>query len=437
MKSIPPMSLPDIIIQLVVIGLCIWGIYSKWVAPRITQLKKDAPFPNLLRLWSCTPVQVVETLPLPRPAPAAHTPVQQEEVEEPEGIETGSDTWEEQEDDTEEEEEEIIDEDEGEWPQPTAPARSVPVGPPAPRPVHLKPVSLVQATSSAATNHDTAWERWMERVLHGAIHLIVIGSTNAGKTTVLQVFVESLVASGVPVVVCDPDAAAGDWPNTELHGGGDNFEAINLTLLAIQQEAKARRQARADGQRTFAPLWLVLDEYADIKDECGRAGPVVENLLRRARKLNIHLVIGVQDTQVKTMGFERRSQLLQNARTVSLKVDSLNQRYASVDDERAIRIPYLTPQQGTTANTHLAPVVSRAPVFESDGDGDGDGDLFDAGIGDTVVRFEDIEDEPVEDKDESIRRMLAAGRSYSEIASALHVATTRISKVKKDFMLES
>lgn len=288
------------------------------------------------------------------------------------------------------------------------------------RPTHLRrpdPVVVVPLGQVA----DTKWTQWMARVLRGAIHLIVMGQSDAGKTTVLQVFVESLVADGIPVVVCDPDAAAGDWPGTEIHGGGDDFDAINDTLAAIQAETRSRRQQRAEGQRTFDPLWVVLDEYADIKSECTLATTVVENLLRRARKLNIHLVIGVQDTQVKTMGFERKSELLNNARIVSLTVDAQKRRFASVDDEGKIPIPMLVPQQGGAIEA-VIPAIEDQPIeFRTD-----------------PQNYDDPNEDSEfsGDKDDKIREMLAAGKSYGVIAAELHVATTRISRVKRDFMLE-
>lgn len=431
------LSKADIIIQTIVLVVCLYACWAKWGAPlwqivcrrlgirwwhprrRPALPPKEARLLTELflqdaaqRIFDMPPPPVPTDVPAPEALQGA-SPAEEPELDDDDAeevIETGSDTWEEQEED---------DEAEPELPPSVATPTSLPVL----RPVYLKPVPP-QPLTSAISSRNTAWEQWMARVLKEAIHLIVIGQTNAGKTTVLQVLVESLVGEGLAVVVCDPDAAAGDWPGTEIHGGGDDFEAISRALSAVQAEARFRREQRALGQRTFTPLWVVLDEYADIKDECPKAGVVVENLLRRARKLNIHLVIGVQDTQVKTMGFERRSQLLQNARTVTLRIDANDQRYAVVDDEAPIRIPFLEPRRGEEGPTTGA--LSEALL---------DGKEFSIPMLET--------DEPPElneeggDKDDKIREMLSWGKSYGEIARALRVATTRISKVKKTFMLET
>ena len=384
-------SLGDLILQTITILICLLAVGRKWGWPLWV---KYGPKPAKQALKP----EIVAQIPVLQ-AEIVSSPITPVVADPPEDDDYDD---EDDEDDYDEEEEEVmvVDPPEREQLQHT----------PVLRPVYLRPTQVAGFTTQSP------WDQWMARVFRDAIHLIVIGQTGAGKTTVLQVFVESLVGSGVPVVVCDPDAAQGDWPGTELHGAGDDFNGINRALQAIQQVARERRQARAEGERSFDPLWVVLDEYADIKSECALATNVVENLLRRARKLNIHLVIGVQDTQVKTMGFERRSELLNNARIVTLSIDAQHRRFAAIDGEARLLIPQLTPNRGPAI---ILPAESSNPVqdFESDPE----------------------PEEPIEggDKDDKIRQLLALGQSYAEIARQLRVATTRISKVKKDFMLES
>jgi hypothetical protein len=56
----------------------------------------------------------------------------------------------------------------------------------------------------------------------------------------------------------------------------------------------------------------VLAEYGDIVQQCEQAKGVVEMVLRRGGKLNIHLVLDLQDRLVKTLGMEGKSALRSN-----------------------------------------------------------------------------------------------------------------------------
>lgn len=209
-----------------------------------------------------------------------------------------------------------------------------------------KLATLVQALipkAHAATEGTTAW---ITDLLSHSIHVLVIGGTGGGKTTLLQRFATILQGWGQSVVVMDPDAAAGDWPGCTVLGAGDDFEAIDKGFTWLAHLAGERRKARAAGQREFPALYVLLDEYADIKDECKQAGSVVENMLRRARKLNIHLYIGVQDKQVRTLGFERKSHLLHNTRTVKVEVDPQGRRTATIDDAGTFNVPVFPSPNG-------------------------------------------------------------------------------------------
>lgn len=412
------MSLPDLLLQAFVIVMCLWAAYNKWLAPHITSWFKRPNYRLLTNMLLNSEFSllkrhgIVERRPELIPVPPPIAPQEVDDVEEETDDRPGYDTE---------------DDDIPQTVEALAPAVApVVVSVPA-RPVYLRPadpdpqVALQRAVEM--------WHAWMHKGMSSALHLIVIGQTGAGKTTVLQVFAADLVANGLPVVVCDPDAAAGDWPGTQVFGAGDDFKGIAQAFKAMQRMAQERRQARALGQREFPPFWLVLDEYADIKDECTLAGDVVENALRRWRKLNMHIVIGVQDTQVKTMGFERRSSLLNHARIVTLRLSGEGRRYAQIDDEASISIPQLTPPRGDVQEQLVA--LEKGEEVQPVGPLDIlDGDTWEPTTSEDILAH-------VEDKDEQIRIMLAAGASYADIASRLKVATTRISRVKKDFMLET
>jgi hypothetical protein len=150
-------------------------------------------------------------------------------------------------------------------------------------------------------------------LLQPALHLLFVGPTRSGKSSIVHELAQRWVAEGQQVLVCDPDAAPGLWRGCEVYGGGDDWLGISELLDSFSAEITHRRQLRASGrQRTFAPLYLVLCEYGDIVQQCEQAKGVVEMVLRRGGKLNIHLVLDLQDRLVKTLGMEGKSALRSN-----------------------------------------------------------------------------------------------------------------------------
>jgi len=147
-------------------------------------------------------------------------------------------------------------------------------------------------------------------------HRLIVGHTGGGKTTLIH-DLASRWATQDRVIVCDPDAAPGLWPGCEVSGYGDDTAAIARTLQNVQTELQRRRELRATGTRSFAPLHLVIDE-AHILREIPDALGIIEDILRRGRKLQVRATLGTQDTQVATLGFEGKSALLSNLQRVDV-----------------------------------------------------------------------------------------------------------------------
>jgi hypothetical protein len=184
------------------------------------------------------------------------------------------------------------------------------------------------ATSQAAEPALEAGD-WIA-ALAGALHLLVIGHSRGGKTTLIHDLAQRRRQGGERVIVCDLDAAKGQWPGCEVHGYANDVKAVRGALGVVGAEWERRNSLRAAGVRSFDPLTLIVDEYADVAEE---ARELVERILRRGGKLDIHLVIGVQDKQVKTMGFEGQGDLRKNfAYVVEVRRDAAGRRWAALQE---------------------------------------------------------------------------------------------------------
>lgn len=176
--------------------------------------------------------------------------------------------------------------------------------------VPARPQPAPAATAQPAPIANTAPKELIP-TLTPALHLLVIGYTNGGKTTLLHEL-GTRWARQDTVIVCDPDAAPGMWPGCVVAGRGNNFITIAATIQQVAATVQQRREMRGRGVRRFADQYVLIDEYQDIAREVPGAREFVEDVLRRGRKLGIHLILGVQDKQVATLGFEGRGELRKN-----------------------------------------------------------------------------------------------------------------------------
>jgi GTPase SAR1 family protein len=148
-------------------------------------------------------------------------------------------------------------------------------------------------------------------VLLNGLHLLVIGPSRSGKTSLVHALAMQWRQTS-QVIVCDPDAAPGLWDGCNVFGAGDDFAAIDTALASLNSEITARREQRAKGVRQFPPLRVILCEYADITRYCEQARIIIEDCLRRGGKLGVSLVLDVQDKQRKTLDLDGATHLLQN-----------------------------------------------------------------------------------------------------------------------------
>lgn len=168
------------------------------------------------------------------------------------------------------------------------------------------------------------------RALDADPHRFIIGHTQGGKSTAMHAMAQAWAAQGQPVIVCDPDAARGQWPGCEVAGYAEDYRGIGLALERVRDAFDARSDLYADGQRDFAPMHLVIDEVHEVFDNVpGARELVLDTLGRRGAKRGIRVTIGTQDQNKDTLGLESAA-VLSNFITAELARDERGRRVATV-----------------------------------------------------------------------------------------------------------
>jgi hypothetical protein len=158
-------------------------------------------------------------------------------------------------------------------------------------------------------------------------HLLVVGHTGGGKSVLVRAFVKQLADNGDQVVALDPDAAPRHYPSpVHLINDDEQWGAAIAAVAAIFAE---RNEAYREGTERFATFWVVADECQELLAVDGVLD-TIERIIRRGRKLNMRVLLAVQDSQVKTLGLERKSALLANLSRVEVSKRG-DDRVANVD----------------------------------------------------------------------------------------------------------
>jgi hypothetical protein len=165
------------------------------------------------------------------------------------------------------------------------------------------------------------------------------------------------VESGAQVVALDPDAAPRHYPKAVQLISDD--EQWPSAIAAIADIFKERNAAYRDGTERFDPLWVVADESQELLAIEGVL-PIIERVIRRGRKLNLHVLLAVQDSMVRTLGLERKSALLVNLSRIEVLKRGDNR--IAVVDGREHTVPNLpTNYDGARGSVlMLAPPPSTA-----------------------------------------------------------------------------
>jgi energy-coupling factor transporter ATP-binding protein EcfA2 len=149
-------------------------------------------------------------------------------------------------------------------------------------------------------------------LLSSGRHVLLVGGTGGGKSTLLHNLAAAYSQQRASVLVIDVDAIAGKYPGYRVLGCGNDYDGAYAGLTIVRRELEKRRQARSEGVRQFGRMVVLVDEVQDVVHEINSAWSILEDVIRRGRKLNIFAVIAAQDSQVKTLKLEGKSHLLAN-----------------------------------------------------------------------------------------------------------------------------
>ena len=123
----------------------------------------------------------------------------------------------------------------------------------------------------------------------GYVHMLIVGPTNSGKTTVANWLIENEVHDAA-IYVLDPHNKFNVWPGrvSEIIGTGRNYAAIDAQLLELIGEMD--RRYNSDSLR-FGRILIVCDEWLSVLENCPSAGRFFDTIGSEARKVNMSLII--------------------------------------------------------------------------------------------------------------------------------------------------
>jgi hypothetical protein len=161
---------------------------------------------------------------------------------------------------------------------------------------------------------------------------IVVGSMNAGKTALLHWIAEQYQGRA-HVLVLDPHSGPDAWPGARVVGTGRNFEEISEALDGLVRLMTKRYEEIGAGmvrEGSHTPVVVIADEWTSINTNCANADKMMVSLLTESRKAALKVYVGSHSRRVKSLGVDRRGDLLDGVAFVLLRNDN-GRRWAEVE----------------------------------------------------------------------------------------------------------
>lgn len=118
------------------------------------------------------------------------------------------------------------------------------------------------------------------------------GIPGAGKTTFFEEEVNKRLALGHRVIVLDPHAAYGQWPNCEIVGGGMDYKAIDAKMIWFEKEIERRYKIReTQPNPKFEPLTILAEEFTNWATRCKNSADHFKTVNSDIRKVECYSII--------------------------------------------------------------------------------------------------------------------------------------------------
>lgn len=145
-------------------------------------------------------------------------------------------------------------------------------------------------------------------------HMLIAGTTGSGKSVFINGFIYSLLAFTSPAsarfVLIDPKRVElskyKNLPQTIAYGcDNENIIQILEWVSDLMEKRYTRMQAEGTTRSTEAPIYVIIDELADLMTTCKRQiMPLLQHLLQLGRAANIRIVAATQAPNRKVIPAE-------------------------------------------------------------------------------------------------------------------------------------
>lgn len=211
-----------------------------------------------------------------------------------------------------------------------------------------------------------------------AKHLLIIGATGSGKSTIAQ-FLASRHSANVRVY--DPDCAPSDWVGLTVFGRKGNFGEINAQMQADLVELEQCMVLRGEGGDSAIAgreRCMIGEEFPLLADEVDIARDWLLKFARRGRRVKQFIIVISQSDSVSALGIEGDGAIRQSFAVLRLGKFAVNHakklkdeglitwlqagKYRAMLDDEACQLPDVSGYQAVTVqlpkNPQNSPLVT-------------------------------------------------------------------------------
>ncbi len=196
--------------------------------------------------------------------------------------------------------------------------------------------------------------------------ILIVGASDAGKTTLLRWLIE---ARGKCLVI-DPQGSPGKWGGATMLGEGLKYARISIALDRLSKEMTRRYEEIGDGtvlEGQHEHLTIIIDDMRGIAMNCKGAGKKLAHMLTDGRSSGLDLIIGVHSKFVKSLDLEGEGELRKGFAIVDLLGgNGQDQRTATLElNLDGNKIPHRLPGPHPVLEEMKAKAAA-APKIETD-----------------------------------------------------------------------